>query len=209
MSQTNQVISELAKEKQKKSRKPSENLAQGQTVIITARWILVLAGLVLVLWNPDPLSELRIQILVILLLAMANFYLQAQLLMKRPAVDEVVYGASAADLAVITALIIIAGGFDSSVYIFYFPAILAFSIVFPTSMTATNVGITMIVYATICLVSPGMQLEIVLARLLMIAAVAFCGNRYLRIEQGRRQAARKAQQELAAQIRKRQAAEAV
>lgn len=39
------------------------DLADGQYVIVTARWILVTAGLLLALWLPGSLAELRLRIL--------------------------------------------------------------------------------------------------------------------------------------------------
>ena len=62
----------------------ADDLAHGQVVIIAARWVLVVAGLILALWDPAPIAELRFQIVFILGLAMVNFYLQAQVLMRRP-----------------------------------------------------------------------------------------------------------------------------
>jgi hypothetical protein len=53
--------------------KETDDLAHGQSVLITARWILVGAGLILALWNPEAIGELRIQIGLILALAAANF----------------------------------------------------------------------------------------------------------------------------------------
>lgn len=211
MSQAGQVLSEKGKARAKKKKSSlsfSEDLALGQTVIVTARWILVGSGLLLALWNPGPIGELRIQIMTILLLAMANFYLQAQLLMKRPAITEVIYAASAADLLVITVLIITGGGFESSMYIFYFPAILAFSVAFPTILTAIFVAAIMFVYAAICLFTPqlGADVEqIVVVRLVIIAAVAMCSNQYWRIERARRAAAVEARKALVSEIRHRRA----
>lgn len=196
---------------QKKPATASKDLAHGQIVIVTARWLLVLAGLLLTLWNPGEIGELRVQILVILLLAIANFYLQAQLLMRRPVVDQVVYAASAADLTVITVLIMTGGGYESGLYIFYFPAILAFSVAFPTAMTWLYVATTMFFYALLSLMTQGVgidQLQIILSRLIMIGAVAFCGNLYWRIESDRRQEALQAQQELMKEIHRRRAAPA-
>jgi hypothetical protein len=51
----------------------------------------------------------------------------------------------------------------------------------------------------------GADYLVIFARLLMIAAVAFCGSLYLRIERTRREAAQQTQDELLAQIRERQA----
>ncbi len=183
----------------------SEGLAFGQIVVVTARWILVTAGLVLALWLPDRLEQLRITIVVILLLAVANFYLHAQLLRRRPAVDVIAYAASAADLAVITLLVASQGGFTSDLYIFYFPAILAMSVAFPTVIALGFAAVTFAAYALIGYGS-GLgdgDLQVLVARLIMLAAVGVCGNMYWRIERDRRAAAAEAQNELAAEIRAR------
>ena len=167
----------------------SDDLASGQLVIGTARWILVLAGMVLAIWNPGPLGELRIEIAVILLLAVANFYLYTQILTNHDTLNLVVYGASAADLAVVTMLIIAVGAPSSNLYIFYFPAILGLSVVFRTNITARYTGATMFVYAIIALnvpVESGSELRAIVIRVLMLAAVAVCGNIYQRIERNRR-----------------------
>lgn len=187
-----------------KMRSSSEDLLFGQPVIVTMRWILVASGLVLVLLNPDDLALMRVQIVVLLILAMANFYLHSQLLMKRPVLDPVVYAASAADLFLVLLLIIVSNGFESNLYVYFFPAIVSFAVVFPTVWTLTYVASTMAMYGFVALVSGGDPL-IILARLLMIAAIGFCGNQYLRIERSRRQAAAEAQLEMKKYIRKQKA----
>src|SRR5262245_43492587 len=60
--------------------------ASGQLVIVTARWVLVLAGLLLALWSPGPIGQIRLHVLTLLILAVGNFYLHAQLLMRRPTI---------------------------------------------------------------------------------------------------------------------------
>ena len=141
MTENNQSVSgEVRPERQRKVAIASEDLAHGQIVIVTARWILVLAGLLLALWNPEAVGELRIQIIVILALAIANFYLQAQLLMRRPVIDQIVYAASAADLIVITILIITAGGFESGLVAHYFGPVV--------SVVSGGIGTILVVITT-------------------------------------------------------------
>ena len=72
--------------------KVAEELRHGQIVIIIARWILVVSGLLLAMWNPAPMGSLRIQIVFILGVAMVNFYLHAQVLMGRPTIIPAVRG---------------------------------------------------------------------------------------------------------------------
>ncbi|HSS95094.1 MAG TPA: hypothetical protein VLR46_14060, partial [Candidatus Dormibacteraeota bacterium] len=74
----------------------SEDLFYGQAVIVWARWILIATGLVLSFWEPTNLSILQVQLAAIITLAFGNFYLHVQLLRGRPAIDRVVFAASAA-----------------------------------------------------------------------------------------------------------------
>ncbi len=182
----------------------TEDLVQGQQVIIAARWVLVVAGLTLALIHPDQdgIADLRVMIVVILGLAGANFYLHTQVLMKRPALARVVYGASVADLVAITLIVLAQGGFGSDTYVFYFPAILAFSVAFGTQMTFVFAGSAIAIYGlTAVSTYSGDNPEVIMVRLLMLAAVAFCGTAYWRIERQRREAAEQARESLKAQLR--------
>jgi hypothetical protein len=164
-------------------------LAEGQMVIIVARWILVLSGLFLALCDTQSVSmnTIRFEIMVILLLAVSNFYLVAQVLTKRQTLDTVLYGMGIADLAVITLIIIAQQGFASNVYTFYFPAMLAFSVVFPTVELYIFLCGTVGAYGFIGLLTlqtPG-DLQTLTIRLMMLTAVAVCGNYFARIERNR------------------------
>ncbi len=178
-----------------------EDMAAGQPVIVTVRWILIVSSLLLAIWNVGSLSDLRLQITAILLLAITNFYLQAQLLMKKPVNKNVIYGASAVDLLLITMLVLFQGGYFSSIYVFYLPAIAAFAVAFPTLQTAVFAAATILVYGIIALFTSDSEVTVVLARLIMIASIAYCGNLYLRIERSRREESQKAQEELLNGIR--------
>lgn len=181
--------------------------ASGQLVIVAARWILVLAGLFLVLWNPSTLDDVRFQVGVLLLLAVANFYLHAQLLMRRPTLQQVVLAASAFDIAAITLLVFTQGGFDSNTYIFYFPALLAISVAFPLAIAVVFSGSVMGLYFLLSLFSGVTitdDIQILVVRLLMFAAVAFCGVLYQNVEAQRRQAAIWARQDLLEELQQRQ-----
>lgn len=169
----------------------SEDLAHGQAVIVAFRWIMVTAGFVFTVWNPVGVSALRIQILVLLALAVANFSLQTQLLRRRFALEPVVFAASAADLALITVLVQSSGGFDSQLYIFYYPAVLAYSVAFPPVMTAAFTAGAIAVYGVVSApaVADAPTLHVLLTRLLILVAVAVCGHLYWRIERDRRQVA--------------------
>ncbi len=168
-----------------------QDLAYGQPVIVAVRWLMIISGLVLAIWNVNSLQELRLSLIVIFLLAITNFYLQAQLLIKKPVIKPVVYASSAVDLILITFLVASQGGYSSSIYVYYLPAIAAFSVAFPRWISGLYVLFLMVVYWMIASLSPGSEQMIIIVRLLMIAAVAFCGSLYLIIERSRREEASK------------------
>lgn len=166
-----------------------QDLAYGQPVIVAVRWLMIISGLILAIWNVTDLNELRISLIVIFLLAITNFYLQAQLLMKKQVIKPVVYASSAVDLILISFLVASQGGYESSIYVYYLPAIAAFSVAFPRWLTALYTIFLVVVYWLICTLTPGSEQMIVFIRMLMIIAVAFCGSLFLAIERTRRQEA--------------------
>ena len=165
----------------------SEDLAYGQTVLVWARWILIGTGLLLSFWGPKDLLTLQVELAAIIALAFGNFYLHVQLMRGHPAIDTVVYGASLADISVVTALVLVQHGYESPVFIFYFAAIVGISVAFPTFLTAGYAAITVGVYGIIALATaPADGYPAVFTRLLMILAVALCGNLFARSESRRR-----------------------
>jgi hypothetical protein len=165
----------------------SEDLAYGQTVLVWARWILIGTGLLLSFWGPKDLLTLQVELAAIIALAFGNFYLHVQLMRGHPAIDTVVYGASLADISVVTALVLVQHGYESPVFIFYVAAVVGISVAFPTFLTAGYTAIIVGVYGIIALATaPGDEYPAVFTRLLMIAAVALCGNLFARSESKRR-----------------------
>ncbi|HET7421103.1 MAG TPA: hypothetical protein VFL27_12050 [Candidatus Dormibacteraeota bacterium] len=165
----------------------SEDLAYGQTVLVWARWILIGTGLLLSFWGPKDLLTLQVELAAIIALAFGNFYLHVQLMRGHPAIDTVVYGASLADISVVTALVLVQHGYESPVFIFYFAAIVGISVAFPTFLCAGYTALALGVYGIIALATaPSDGYPAVFTRLLMIAAVALCGNVFARSESKRR-----------------------
>lgn len=176
----------------------SEDLAHGQAVLVWARWILIGTGLLLSFWSPSDLTTLQVQLAAIIALAFGNFYLHVQLLRGQPAIDNIVYAASLADIGVVTALVIATRGYPSPVFIFYFAAIVAISVAFPTWLTATYTALVVGLYGAIALATAPAagDYPAVFTRLLMIIAIAVCGNIFARSESRRRADAIRIHQEL-------------
>ena len=186
-----------------------DDLAHGQGVIIAARWILVVAGLILAFWNPDEIGQLRVQIVLVLGLAVSNFYIHSQVLTGRRAIPVVVLGASAADIAVISLIVAAQGGFPSNLYVFYFPALMAVSVAFRTEVTAAFAAVTVAIYGMISAATlAGDDGQVLVTRLLILTAIAVCGNIYWRIERDRRQTAIRVDQAREAQSREKEVAAA-
>ncbi len=171
----------------------SEDLAHGQLVMITGRWIFVATGLLLALLAPGDLAILRFQILVLLVLAMVNFYLYTQVVRRRPALQVVIYGVSLADLLIVTFMIMFApqdAGVFSPLFVFYFPALLVISVAFSPRMLGIFAASTIGFYGLVAVGGGGGvpygELVTVVIRLLMLAAVVTCGSRYGQVERARR-----------------------
>jgi hypothetical protein len=175
---------------------PINPLAESQMVIIIARFVLVAACLLLILMDARTAKTVsfavsRFEIIVVMLLAVSNFYLVSQVMTKRKTQELVLYGMSLADLAVISMVVIVQGGFSSGTYIFYFPAMLSFALAFPTLELYLFLTGTVSIYGFISLISLGSNvdnLETLMVRILMLTAVAVCGNRFAQIERSRRAA---------------------
>jgi hypothetical protein len=167
-----------------RARAHADELATGQLVIVVARWLLVLVGLLVAVWNPDPLPRLRIQIAVILVVAIANFVMHAQLLRRRPTLEIVAYAASLGDLLVISLLVASQGGFASNVFVFYFPAMLAISVAFPTAQAVvlTAIGVCLALGVSL---DGQFDAASLLLRGLALAAAAVIGNAYWRLHRER------------------------
>ena len=166
------------------------DMMDGQKILVIARWILVVSGLLLALWNPDALGELKVEIGLILALAVANFFLHVQMLKQQSPRHWVAYLASAVDVVVITAIIVASGGAASGLYVFYFPALFAITVVFRLGASLGLAGGAIGVYGLIVASDIGGDDGAALvARVIMMAAVVTCGMVYRNIERERRREA--------------------
>ena len=178
----------------------SGDVKHGLPVIIYARWLLVVAGLGLAIWNSDGLISLQVTVVLVLAMAVGNFFLHVETARNKPINRVIVYAASVADITAITVVIAMSEVFGTSVYVFYMPALLALSVTFRTSDTFFYTVAAIGAYAA---VSAGLieSQDVVsnvpttmLAHVLVLVAVPACGNVYWRLERDRR--TRESQNEL-------------
>ncbi|MDP6666533.1 MAG: hypothetical protein QF357_03945 [Dehalococcoidia bacterium] len=169
-----------------------EDIKSGLPVIIYARWVLVITGLALTLWNSGSFIEAQVSVAIILGLAVGNFFLQVEVNRERPIPTWIVYAASAVDIAAITSVLALTNTFPSSTYVFYMPALLALSVTFSTFNTAKyTVGAlaayTLVSIAPINDIGGGtVETTSLLVHVLVLLSVPFCGNVYWRLERTRR-----------------------
>lgn len=178
-----------------------EDVFFGQSVILWARWSVILAGAVLVLWTSTTVAQLTGTFPFFLVLMAMNFFLHGRYVMGSPLNRTVVIAASIADLALITAIVIFwpgAAGLNNQFFVLYYPVVFAFALVFPRAIEAGYTVLAIVAYATTCLVLSGpavfadgaLDLKTLIMRLVVMAAMGFLGNYYFRIQRDRLRRAR-------------------
>jgi hypothetical protein len=125
-------------------------------------------------------------------LVAVNFVLHGRVLTGKPMRREVIVACCVLDVAVISLVIASAswrvdGGINNPFYIFYYPVILAFALVFPRRLTWPFTLGTIAAYLGVCFLSqPDVllsdSLEPAFARAMTMATAAFLGNMFWRIE---------------------------
>jgi hypothetical protein len=177
-----------------------DDLRYGQIVIVAARWMLVLSAFALLLYRSDKINELIFGVLGLLGIAVANFWLHTKILRKQCVEPAWVYLASAADIAVISLMTWFQGGIWGRVFPYYYPAVLCYALIFRSRITMLLTSTVIGAYLVLATAStPAMQAgddQVLVARLLAIAGVAFVASRYRAVEESRRTRIHNAQRAL-------------
>jgi hypothetical protein len=172
-----------------------EDLFYGQIVVIMSRWFLILAGVVLALWQAETIAAVTLPITLMIVLMVMNFYLHGRYLLRRPVNGALVYASSAIDLAVIVLVVLFwtvgrGGGPDSPFYVFLYPAILAFALVFPPRITFAYTSGALATYVGAIGLGFGFggvsDQKDLLMRVVTLAATAGLGTYFWRIQRRRR-----------------------
>ena len=168
-----------------------EDLFYGQVVVIVARWFLIFAGVVLSLWSASSVDAVMLPIGLMIVLMGMNFYLHGRYLMKQPVQAPLVYLSSAIDLAVITGIVVFwtqgrGTGLASPFFVFYYPALLAFALVFRPRISLGYAAVVVAVYLLVVLVGSGVgdlrAQKTLLERIVTMAATAGLGAYFWRIQ---------------------------
>ena len=173
----------------------AEDVFFGQLVIIYARWFVVIAMTILVLWSSNTINQMIIGIALVVPLIALNFFVHGRYLMEKPANRLLLILLAIIDALVITLVIAFwpgEKGLFSQFYVFYYPIILAFAFVFPGRLSAIYSAFTLLLYSATCVVfSPvfledSAEIERLLIRLITLAATGMIGAYYYRIPRSRR-----------------------
>ncbi len=173
----------------------AEDIFFGQSVILWARWGVILAGTVLVLWTSTSIGQLTRTFPYFLALMAMNFFLHGRYVMGSPLNRVVVIFASLLDLVLITAIVLFwpgPVGLKSQFFVLFFPVVFAFALVFSRLIEAAYTVTCMLAYAGACVATGTVStansaddFKVLLMRLIVIAAMGFLGNYYFRIQRRR------------------------
>jgi hypothetical protein len=173
------------------NREAIQDVWYGQVVTIVARWFLIAAGVLLTLWRAEDINDVTTPIYLLLGLIAMNFVLHGRFLTGSPMRREVVLASCLVDALIITLVIASSSwkaqsGVDNAFYIFYYPVVLGFALVFPWRLSFLFALEVMGAYAALILLpSPNLEVgdyEALVARLVTIGSTAVLGNMYWRIQ---------------------------
>jgi hypothetical protein len=173
----------------------AEDIFFGQVVIIWARWFVILAATIAVLWSADDVGELTTAMLLLVPMIVINFFVHGRYMMEKPANQLLLIALSVVDVIIITLIILFwhkPGGFESQFYIYYYPVILAFAFVFPVRISALYTVLAAALYTGACLVYDASfvnnptDIEGMLIRLITMVSVGGLATYYWRVQRKRR-----------------------
>ena len=171
-----------------------EDLFFGQSVILWARWSVIVAGIVLVLWTSTDIGLLTRTMPFFLVLMGINFFLHGRYVTGSPLNRAAVTAASVVDLVLITAIVVLwpgSHGLKNQFFVLYFPVVFAFALVFTRKIEAAYTVLAIVLYAGACVFTGtvpfdlGDQDKLIVMRVIVIAAMGFLGNYYFRIQRDR------------------------
>jgi hypothetical protein len=171
-----------------------EDLFFGQAVILWARWSVIVAGIVLVLWTSTDIGLLTRTMPFFLVLMAINFFLHGRFVTGSPLNRVAVTVASVVDLILITAIVVLwpgSHGLNNQFFVLYFPVVFAFALVFTRKIEVAYTVLAIVLYAGACVLSGtvpfdlGDQDKLLVMRIIVIAAMGFLGNYYFRIQRDR------------------------
>jgi hypothetical protein len=171
-----------------------EDVFFGQTVILWARWSVIVAGIALVLWTSTDVTHLTQTVPFFLALMAMNFFLHGRYVMGAPLNRIAVMVASFIDIVLITAIVTFwpgEHGLKNQFFVLYYPVVFAFALVFTRRIEAAYTVLAIVAYVGACVLTGtvpfdlGSDDKVLVMRVIVIAAMGFLGNYYFRIQRDR------------------------
>jgi len=175
----------------------------GQTVLVWARWFVIGAAAISVLWSTtdESATQLGGRILVLVLLLGINFYVHGRQLTSKPANRRVLLVASLADITAISFMVIAwpGAGLGSPFYVLYIPVLLGLGLVFnpriavPVTVVAGAFFTCAVFFndvSPVASVEPGKDL---IMRIVVLLAAGGLGTYFWRIQRDRRLRSRRSE----------------
>ncbi|UCC16456.1 MAG: hypothetical protein JSU58_08815 [Dehalococcoidales bacterium] len=170
-----------------------EDIFFGQVIIIWARWFVVLGVAAVILLNVKEGRDLFLGLIPILVMMLMNFFVHGSYLMEKPIGQGLIMITSIVDIIIISLMVVlgpVGEYFDSQLFVFYYPIVLAFAFIMPRRWAIGYTVITLVLYLVICLfkidIIDGREL---FARLLTLGGMGLLASFYWRIMRRRRRAA--------------------
>ena len=176
----------------------AEDIFFGQSVIVWARWFVIIAATILVLFTTSDLNEMIGAVLLVVPLIAINFFVHGRYMMEKPANRLLLLVLSLLDLVIIALIVLVwqsERGLYSPFFIFFYPVLLAFAFVFPIRLSAIYTGLALIAFTGVCLIGGANDatfdwtsgnMEQLVIRLVTMAATAVLAMFYYRIQRTRR-----------------------
>ena len=146
------------------------------TITVLIRWLLLFAWLAMTNYRQDHDADWVAFNLLGAALGVANAYLTWRIVTRRPIAWHHALALSLLELAVITAGLYILNGFQNRFYVFYYPALLGFSLIFPRwasfSMLAAVIGLYVLMALT---VSPTLSVDAFQEKVLFVRVITMLG----------------------------------
>ncbi len=180
----------------------AEDVFFGQIVIILARWFLLAALMILALGATRDIGETSTVTLLMVLLMAINFYLHGRYVLEQPANRLLLIAVGVLDLLIVTFFVLGWSwggkrGLTSEFFIFYYPLVLAYALVFPARVALRYALMAIGLYLGVCLfvnlTDVGLTgyvdisaLKTIVTRLVTLGAMSGLGTFYWRIQRQRR-----------------------
>ena len=145
-------------------------------IAVAVRWLLVSAFLAMVNYRGDHTSTWMIFNGLGVGMVLANGFMTWRLLAHRPITWHYALGIGLLDLAVITVALYVSNGLQNGSYVFYYPALLGLSLMFPRRASFSILAVVIALYVGMALtVSPTLSTDLHQEKLLFVRVVTMVG----------------------------------